>query len=492
MNIGEDIYIVYCRKDDDPGDVKSWAFNFKRFLELLLSRLAGQKITVNMIEDQQLDIDAIYSTTTLLIPLVTPGLLRSTNFNEEIKKFHENAINKEHNNISWNSRIFKVLKHPQKEHYLLDYLNNSVNYNFYHIDATYDQVVVYDDFTGPQSEKTFWMRLYDLAYDVFKIAEKIDESLDEIASINQEINSITVYLATVGQDLISKRDTLKRELLRNGYKVLPESNYPDDLETCVKMIKRDLAKCKMSVHLIGADYGKIKDSNVSSIDLQNRMANEHFRDMDKMERHESLNFGRIIWISSELSNISVKQRLFIENIRKDPESLRNTDLLETTIEELKAFTINKLEKGKETLGLTPTHPKGKIIYLIYDKTENKKCKKIVSYLEKHGYEVLTSIFEGDPDSIRNVHNDYLKRCDATLIYYGKTNEDWMKSKLKDLLKVLGMGRDKPISPQAILIEDERQLDESLGIDKEALILKNTGDFSPKIIEPFLSKLDERA
>ena len=77
-----------------------------------------------------------------------------------------------------------------------------------------------------------------------------------------------------------------------------------------------------------------------------------------------------------------------------------------------------------------------------------------------------------------------------IAYYGNRNEDWVKSKQKDLVKSLGLGRDKPISPQAILIENESQLDESLQLDKNALILQSSKRFSAKIMEPFLAQLKE--
>jgi hypothetical protein len=89
-----------------------------------------------------------------------------------------------------------------------------------------------------------------------------------------------------------------------------------------------------------------------------------------------------------------------------------------------------------------------------------------------------------------MHNENLRKCDATLIYYGKENEEWVKSKQQDLLKSLGLGRDKPISPQAILIENESQLDESLGLDEKALILQSSKRFTPKIMEPFLAQLEK--
>lgn len=65
----------------------------------------------------------------------------------------------------------------------------------------------------------------------------------------------------------------------------------------------------------------------------------------------------------------------------------------------------------------------------------------------------------------------------------------MKSKFKDMLKSLGLGREKPISPQAILVEDEYQLDELIGMSKEALVIQKSGRITQKDIEPFLSKLN---
>ena len=128
--------------------------------------------------------------------------------------------------------------------------------------------------------------------------------------------------------------------------------------------------------------------------------------------------------------------------------------------------------------------------MIHDKLEAGKCKKIESFLLNSGYDVITSDFEGNPDEIRTRHNDNLRRCDATLIYYGNENEEWIRSKQKDLLKSLGLGRDKPISPQAILIENESQLNESLGLDQKALVLQSGKRITAKMMEPFLTQLEK--
>ena len=243
-----------------------------------------------------------------------------------------------------NSRIFKVIHEPQQGHFLLDYLSDSVSYDFFHYDTSTDELVIYDDFTGPTSEKTFWMRLYDLAYDIFKVMDNLKNAESEIENISKELNSTSIYLSEVGSDLIAQRDSVKRELLRNGYRVLPDKKMPKDLESITKLIRKDLAASSMSIHLIGSDYSKIHGTNVSITDLQNKMATKHFNELEKMNTgSSSSNFGRVIWVSPKLNNVSVKQRLFIENLKKDSDSMSMADLLETTIEELKAFVINKIQ-----------------------------------------------------------------------------------------------------------------------------------------------------
>lgn len=492
MNFGQHIYLITSSEDGQEQIIKDWGSSFYKFLELLLFRLSGEKISINTINCEDLSIEEIYSPFTLLIPIVSPSLLNSPSFKEEIKIFHEKALNKSHNNISWNSRIFKVLQEPQNGHFLLDYLSDSVSYDFFHFDTSTDELVLYEDFTGPTSEKTFWMRLYDLAYDIFKVIDNLKNAENEIASINDELNSLTIYLSEVGADLIPQRDAMKRELLRNGYKVLPEKNMPKDLESIMKMVKRDLTASNMSIHLIGSDYGKIYGTNVSIIDLQNRLATQHFNELERMDATTSMNFGRVIWVSPQQQSISVKQRLFIENLKKDSDSMIMADLLETTIEELKSFVISKIQDGLKKHDLIygdGRHEKGKTIYLIHDKSDSRKCKKVKDFLSKNGFDVITSDFEGNPDEIRNRHDDNLRLCDASLIYYGKENESWLKSKQKDLMKSLGLGREKPISPQAILIENESQLDDMLSTDK-ALILQGHNKFTPKLMEPFLAQLKE--
>ena len=134
MNFGQHIYLIKSEQDGQDQISNDWISSFHRFLELLLTRLSGEQIKINVITDKSLDIESLYSPMSILIPVVSTSLLNSVSFKEDIKLFHEKAINKSQNNIVWNSRIFKVIREPQKGHFLLDYLSNSVSYDFFHFD----------------------------------------------------------------------------------------------------------------------------------------------------------------------------------------------------------------------------------------------------------------------------------------------------------------------------------------------------------------------
>lgn len=489
MAPGSNIYIVYSGKDEDAQNPVGWVFSFHRFFELLLGRLIGQKVSVHLVKVEDLDVASIYSNHTILIPIVSDELLDSGIFKEEIMRFQEKAINKSDNHISWNTRVFKVMKQKDEGHHLLDFLSSALGYKFYHIDTQTNAVIKYADFTGPESEKTFWMRLYDLAYDVSKVVSKIGESGDEVQAISEELNNFTVYLALTGEDAQPKRDAVRRELLRSGVRVYPENNYPGDIDSVIKYVKRDLNKCHMTIHMIGSDPGYIKGTNASIIELQNRLAAEHFRNIDQMGGNgTTLDLGRLIWISPDIEESHVKQKLYVDALKKDQDAIYKAEVLESNLEELKTHINKLLERARVELNSNTSVPASKVIYFIYDKDEINKCLPIEQYLKNKGYEVITDEFEGDPNLLRDRHRRNLKRCDATLIYYGHHNEQWMKSKISDTLKSLGMGREKPISPKGILVDQTLQYNETLDFGRDAMVLTNSGDFSPDVIEPFLARL----
>ena len=49
MSFGQHIYLIKSEEDEQDQVTKDWTSSFHRFLELLLSRLSGEKIKINVI-----------------------------------------------------------------------------------------------------------------------------------------------------------------------------------------------------------------------------------------------------------------------------------------------------------------------------------------------------------------------------------------------------------------------------------------------------------
>ena len=91
--------------------------------------------------------------------------------------------------------------------------------------------------------------------------------------------------------------------------------------------------------------------------------------------------------------------------------------------------------------------------------------------------------------LRYIHQENLRRCDASIIYYGDATEEWIKTKLQDLLKAPGFGRDKPMEAKAVYFNGKKDVDLEHYKRNNAMVLGNDGsDFAPEFVRPFLTKI----
>ena len=165
--------------------------------------------------------------------------------------------------------------------------------------------------------------------------------------------------------------------------------------------------------------------------------------------------------------------------------------MDCPIETLKGFIIGKInenKKGQEQV-MIPDAEMGKSIYLICDKTEREECKPIGNFLKDQGFKVILSNFDGEILQIRDKHIENLKECDGTLIYHGKNNENWVKSKLFDSVKALGLGRSKGKNPTAVIVDSNKKVDLDLYFNKDNLILFKNQKINKSSFKSFLNQLD---
>ncbi|MFY0628564.1 MAG: hypothetical protein JXR07_19865 [Reichenbachiella sp.] len=499
MNFEYDILLAYHTLDDQPigGGNKGWVSNFHKFLITLVEQVSGETPKIKLVSENDSHVD-LYSKGAILVSVLSKDFLNNPTLVNGVQVFASNAKESGNLSIGGLSRLFKVIKFPiDVDEYLSEY-SDILSYDFYQIDALTGEPQEFQRFFGNEAERSYWMKMVDMAYDIYQIQSKLIElGAKKPDDKNQDVGKEkTIYLANSGVDMIIQRDIIKRELIRHGYRVLPDQSLPKEVNALEAMVSADLDKCCLSIHLVGEDYGyKPAGSELSVVDVQNRVASKHTYDVHdyNLKHGGGDKFSRLIWLSPDLKNVSERQKIFIEDLKGDAAALDEAEVLQIPLQELKSIIREELVTGgrfkSKELKVDDSLPdEGNIIYLICDQQDKESVKPMHDYLKEKGFNVVTSMFEGEVMDLRYLHQENLRRCDASLIYFGKSSEEWIRTKLQDLLKAPGFGRVRPMRASAIFAEDKSKL-KNQKLQSSRTIILGEGEFSPQKIEPFLTKLE---
>jgi hypothetical protein len=431
--------IIFADKDNETakGQV-GWVAQFKKFLELMLSQVIGEKPNILLKSEYDTMASPKLDNAATLVSVLSDDFIRSGQCLDNLEAFHKAAEASGKNQ----NRIFKVFRSPLASQDQPPRLRELIGYEMYQLDNETGELREYADYFSTEAERQYWMKMVDLAYDIFETLMHLRETPVKSDSKNIHRRK-TIYLAETGHDLSVQRNIIKRELQRHGYIVLPNRMLPGTLSELERTVKQDLQDASLSIHLIGSAYGEIPEgSDRSIVDLQNRLAAEKSRNVSKDI------FLRLIWISPNLINASERQKSFIENIKRDTEAQEGAEILQTPLEDFKNIMREELMDAHDKKALDDTG--GKSVYFVHDKIDHKEVMPIIDAISKSGYKVLTPEFEGELLDLRQKHIDNLRNFDAAIIYKGKVNEQWVRMKVLDLYKAPGFGRKKPIKGRAVV------------------------------------------
>lgn len=437
-----DVLIVFADRDNEPGrnNEPGWVSQFRRFLGLMLNQVLGENANIMLKAGHDNMISPKLENVGILVTVLSKAFVESGNCLDHVESFYK-AIE---DNSKTRNRVFKVFKSPLSQQEQPPRLRELLGYDMYQLDPDSGEVREYIDYFSMEAERQYWMKMVDLAYDIYDTLLYLssDGSQKEVRNI---FKRKTIYLAETGHDLSVQRNIIKRELQRHGYVVLPNQTLPGTLNDLERQVRKDLQESNLSIHLIGSAYGEIPvGSDRSIVDLQNRMAAE--KSARAKENNEE--FARLIWISPNLANASERQKSFIETIKRDVEAQEGAEILQTPLEDFKNIMREELAEAEERKGAEVVE--GRSVYLMHDRIDINDVKPIKEVLEKSGFRVLVPEFEGELLDLRKKHIENLKNFDAAIIYKGKVNEQWVRMKALDLLKAPGFGRKKPIIAKAIL------------------------------------------
>ncbi|MEQ9401944.1 MAG: DUF4062 domain-containing protein [Cyclobacteriaceae bacterium] len=504
MSENRTIALIYSEKDDEPieGGVKGWVSNFHKFLTTLMYQITRENPEIKLISDSSFE-SSMLNDNAAIITILSQNLAANTGLMKALNSKGKKLKDEGTLIADGVARFFKVLKYPFDADEHLTELEDLLSYDFYLVDPLTGDPQEFTRFFGNDAERSYWMKLVDMAYDINHVLQAKAKSADD-SGYETIPREKTVYLASTGVDMVIQRDIIKRELIRHGYKVLPDHSLPKEAKALDRMIREDLDRCRLSIHLVGEDYGyKPRGSELSVIDIQNRVASDHTYQM--VERNKDLKdgekepFSRLIWVSPDLKNVTERQKIFIEDLKSDAASLEEAEVLQITLQELKSIIREELVTGGrfnkrrdiKGYGKEKEDDETKIIYLIADKRDVDSTGDMQKYLQKEGFNVVSPSYEGDLVDLRYIHQENLRRCDASIIYFGESSEDWIKTKLQDLLKAPGFGRNKPLMAKAVYFNGTKEVDTAHYEKNNAMVLGNDGNFAPAHLKPFLTKMESK-
>ena len=523
MTFTHDIFISYGHLDDeDPaGDLKGWVDLLVERLPRLISNTLGYQPKIWRDERSlrgndllKAAIDEGVSRSLVLIPIVSPRYVQSDWCRVELETF----CNTESPSgaPAHRSRIFKVIKTPlllHLENEEPDPLRNLVGYSFFEMDG--DMPVEFSPDVVPDKDPRYWTALRRLAWDISNMlvalkhkpnkpqpgvayVEKSVAAGPEIVS-SAAVSSVGslaesssgpgaatkfVYLAETTSDLTQMRELVRDELRQRGCEVLPEEKLPsEEKKQTEAMVRAALARCALSIHLIGQRYGSTpEDDPRSVVRIQEELATE--RSATKPD------FLRLLWMptglmSPSLEIIDERQKSFVTELQNRISV--GAELLQTSIEDLKTRIVEKLTPPANVPARTSGRSKVKQVYLICENRDRNPVRPIKEYLFKQNLEVITW-FDGDGTfTLMDYHRKNLRECDAALVYFGYGDEPWVRKNLEDLEKAYGYGREHDWCASAVYVaappNDQK---EDFLTHLVPYVIRNFSSFDPNDLRDFVT------
>ena len=490
-----DIFISYAHIDNETltKEQQGWIDMLHDALDLYLGQLLGEKPRIW--RDPKLQgndyfgeeiVDELMKAA-LLVSVLSPRYVNSRWCMEELQKFLETAEGQGGVRIGNKSRILKVVKTdiPLEKH-PAD-IRGLLGYEFFEVDPQTGRPREFMGF-GREPNPEYWAKLDDLAYDIRQLLELLKSEQPPPAP-----TGVTVYLAETTSDLKDARDQIRRELQVHGHTVLPDQPLPQSGPNLETVVRENLERCALSIHLIGAHYGVVPEkTDRSTVEIQHALSATH-------SQQDAGFFSRIVWLPGDLQIDEDRQTAFVKDLLDGAGLRRGDELLRTTLEELKTTIRHKLsviQSTSEGSGTGEDAPDGLTrIYLIYDRADAGNILRLKDYLYDRGFEVLTPLFDGDETDLREEHQENLRICDAALIYYGDATEAWMRGKLRDLRKAPAyreaVSGSTQIATKALYVAAPEDAQKAGFRTREVSdVIRNFGDFSPDDLRPFLDRLPE--
>ena len=451
MSYEHDLFISYAHIDNQPltAEQQGWVTRFHATLAAQLSMRLGS--TAHIWRDDKLrgndvftdEIVQQFGRTALLVSVLTPRYLASDWCRRELAAFCDEAARSGGLAPGNKARVFKVVKTPVADQATLPpQVRDTKGYEFF-TDCDGAPLEL-DPAYGVRFSEAYFRMVAVLAWELSQQLKTLQADPAQAANdaMPAPETGPMVYLAECTADRREARAVLEAELTLHGLRVLPDRPLPRDdearyLADCAAM----LARCALSIHLVGGVYGAVPDGqgDKSITVLQNELA---------ARQCHSAKLTRLIWLPEGTASTQPQQQAFLRSLLEDDEAQFGADLLTGDIEQLKAAmhaTLKKLAKPPPAAVVVDEdgNRPAPLVYLLCDQRDRKATVPLRRWLRDQGITVALPAFEGGAAAVREANERLVASCDALLLFYGAGDEAWKRTTDSELLKRRGQRAGPP-------------------------------------------------
>lgn len=458
-----DVFISYSHRDNFTLDEEDrWVRSFHTALYHWLGDFLKREPNIFYDEAEMRGnakltqtIETALDESTIFLPIVSSYYLKSEWCRRELEYFK----NRHKTEDEVKSRMFPIVKTPlddNEKKNLSTLFEDNLYSDFFTVDSASKKLLVFDPILGGKHKDGFFGTTNDLARQIAEYINIKPTPTPDKPTPDEKLPLI--YLAEPSSDLAEKYNEIKRDLEQRKDRerlkfdfLIPQPKKPtDDEKTFQQKVKEDIAKCRLVVNLIGRDPNSYpKGSTKSHIQIQTEIA---------ATRDGNTDFNRLVWIPRDVASEDGDFQSFIDGIRAT--GVDGDGLMQDSFEKFKTRIIEILDnKPKSDLPAVPG--KDSWFYVLCDKSDIESVSKVEQLLQDKNYAIfsaadyLKAAINGDSDAnIYENHNEYLKRCNAVVIFWDKARIPWIRKNVFDLQGSRAIREGRDIDFQAVILDGD--------------------------------------
>lgn len=485
-----DVFISYAHRNNENG----WVTALEGYLSRRVPEFLAHQANVVVWRDPRLSgFDELWPTlcrkiesSALFLSVCSPVYVTSANCAKEVEHFLTNSLPTP--GIDRKSRMARIAIIPYEQvpealpHFRR---NDTPYYSFFNKqnDGTVDQFLAGSPMFTAQAERV----AQHIASQLRRIEDEAQRNAAASAAPRKRL-----FVANTSRDRADHRTTVLNEFRDHEILALPDGVYSTQEltdRTCELLGTADCA-----VHLLGENHGiSVDDGDEPIAHLQYRLG----------LAHRPPGFTQVVWVPSALQLQQARQREFVEAIRAFKPEVWNegTEVLCGGLDELLRAIQGVLSRKKAVTKVEGSGP----LYLLCAKAdldnEDENLAKLRDCLCLAGVLPEFPAFEEQDVNLADLERNLIAQSCATLIYYGRGGDGWVKLKRQTLLRVLGDLKAQGQHVRALYLSEPsntpkqtqylgmriREFNEARGYPP-LLVLGTAGGFDPNHVKPLLDRL----